>query len=1132
VDLSDRPHIPSVIGIFTIEEAMSGRPGSRVFQAKTPTGDACTLMAYDLGKDPLAAQELQAFYMREYTTLQKLRDTALVQEVGTPFPWSDDFLIVPILPLSGKSLSAYPPPETRDDLLHELALLEASFKGLATIHEHNVLHRALGPDTIHVTRPGQKPQIAFTHFFAARMGETSIAASLDELKLDDPYAAPALAGGYGLATPATDLFSLALVFLARLSGVAIGEVRTALQQEHSLPDLQQRWSSLPEALTTELERLFQSILRPAAGASPPSAAAIAQRIGELARQLHVDVTVETAQLLDDRYKVLRILGQGTMARTLLAMDTEYDLLVALKQFFRPSEVYDQVRAEFLALQPLRSKHLPRINETYPADHAFHIKMEYIPGPTLHDVAAEFPWSLDRWWQLAQDLLNAIEELEAHGLLHRDLKPANIILHEQDGRAVVIDFGFAVNQGTLRQAAGSPLYLPPEALSTPQPPASSDRYAAGVVLFKVLTGHLPFVTSDDRIDRTHLRTPETADARIQRLAAVLLRAVDPDPQNRPASVAEIRHALQNAMLDSGPEPGPDLPEQVNAWVDNLRGLYRNSKTGNADNRGLDSQFVRDTYVSTALDTVLLPGLFMHHPKAVFLCGNPGDGKTAFLEQVQAALQQRGATRHTQDASGWEWHHNGHIFRSCYDASESHEGQSADEQLTAKLHDLQGSTPPASAVTVLVAINDGRMADYFARYQQPFTWLARQVEAARGATTLEESPVWVVDLKRRAFVSLPDANQPSVLQRVLESLIAPDQWQVCLSCAAQTSCPIYANAQALRDPAVRDRLEYLLLLAHLRQQRHITMRDLRSALAYLITGNTSCTDIHKIRQGSEAGATFINLAYWRSAFDALDQSDDMLTDMAPLDPARFPQPRLDRFFHFHQALSDAPLRSTLFAHRQDMPPQRFPTLREWIAAMKRRLYFEAAAALEQGDQAPTTAMLPQVSWQALLPYQHATTFLAVLGGKVAVQPVLRKLALGILRSDGTMAQTSPDYLSIKVAASDEQQLIVLKQIPLVQFRLTSTHTTGDEVLETIPETLILEHVSGTPWLPITLDLFELLMRMAEGLRSSAPELQPLLEDLMPFKSALLLQSTHELVVLESQRRTHHIVQQAGRIIRQVP
>lgn len=1132
VDLSNRSAVPKNIGIYRVEEVVEHRPGARMLRATTEHGAPRVLMVYDLGRDPTNAHSLKMFYAREFTVLQQLRSTGLVPDVSDPFPWSDDFLILPITPPAGTTLSSHPLPEIRDDLAHELLIAQACFTGLALIHNEKIVHRALGPDVIYITRSGPKPQIQFTNFFAARIGEESIALSLDLLALEDPYAAPLLAGSYGLATRETDMWSLALIFLVRLARASVHEIRSALAQRGTFPSLKSTWGSLPADIVTELDTLFQSLLRQEPDTALPAADDVARRLGELARQLKAGVPSDSSDLmLDGRYKVHRVLGRGAMACTYQATDVQTDVIVAVKQFHNAAEVYNQVKAEYQVLNKMRSKHLPNIMHVQEPEKDAHVIMEYIPGVTLEDISGEFPWRLERWWNFAQELLNAVDELEQHTMLHRDIKPANIIIHEEGGHVVLIDFGFAVGAGVSQRLAGSPLYMPPEALhpSVTTPPPTTDRYAAAVVMFKVLTSALPF--NLDKPGERELVSSASIDERVQRIKAAILRAVDPDPQKRYASSKEMRLALQRAMsIAPSPEDTQHRAEMVNPWVDNLRGLYRNSGRGNADNRGMDSDFVRETYVPTALDTHLLPALLDQRPKAVFLSGNPGDGKTAFLAQVQFALQQRGAQLVQDDASGWEMHLNGHTVRSCYDASESHKGTSADEQLTARLRDLEGDTLPTAPVTVMVAINDGRLADYFTRQQPTFGWLASQIDKARYATALDEIPVWVVDLKQRAFVTLPtQSSDESVVQRVLERLVDVHQWTQCTSCIAQTACPMYANATALQNLDVRKRLEYLLLITHLRQQYHITMRDLRSALAYLITSNIACEEVHRIRNNSDAGDNLLQHAYWNIAFQPLETGDDLLASMTILDPARYAQPHLDRFLYFHQSDDDAPRRSKLFANGQDVARTHFARERDWMQAFKRRLYFEVASPSHAISSANQSYAPPGILWYELLPYEHAGAFIAALQDQNNRSTLLQTIAQGILHSDGMVGQQTTGFLTTTVTSSAEQQLVILKQLPLSEFRLHMVQPAHRAGIESIPELLVLEHTSGTPRLELTLDMFELLMRMAEGLQPDAPEFRPLLEDLAPFKSALLLQTTRDLVLIESQYRTHKITQRNGSIIR---
>jgi hypothetical protein len=311
----------------------------------------------------------------------------------------------------------------------------------------------------------------------------------------------------------------------------------------------------------------------------------------------------------------------------------------------------------------------------------------------------------------------------------------------------------------------------------------------------------------------------------------------------------------------------------------------------------------------------------------------------------------------------------------------------------------------------------------------------------------------------------------------------------------------------------------------------MRDLRSALAYLITGNKSCEQVHAARHGTDAGASLVNFAYWQSAFSPVEQSDEALADLMPLDPARFPHPHLDRFLHFHQTVRDAELRSLLFADKKDLSLQRFKDETEWIAAFKRRLYFDA----DKPDlvaQNGSGSILPKMHWLKLLPYQYSKLFIMLIGGYLdgeKIEKLREKLALGVLCSDGVMEDVPAGKLSVKISSSMEQQLVILKQLPLEEFELLVEYPQGADMVEKLPEVVVLQHCSGTPRLEIALDLFELLMRMAEGLQPTAPEFRPLLEDLKLFKDVLLLHETRDLILIENQHRVHLVTQHNNKVVR---
>ena len=560
----------------------------------------------------------------------------------------------------------------------------------------------------------------FSRFFAARVprdNDVTIHSLVETLHLDDPYAAPELGAGYAFADASTDAYSLALTFLERFTGVPAGELRATDGSVH-LPDAQ-TWTVFTEEQTAELRLFFAAVLT--LGGNAPKGTAAAQRlpVAECAAWLSRMATeVERGQigpgthLLHDRYVVIAKLGEGASARTFLVQDTVADELYTFKQLKRTADfplALDEFK-HLLRMPP--HANVTRVYDVFPPESPVHVRLGYVPGSSLGDRIELSSGDATRCERLADDLLAALAHLDDNGLMHRDIKPANIILHRDTGAAVLIDFGIAARTDTAASRAGTPRYMAPELFTGGTPTHRSDLYAAAATVFEALTGQLPG-------DGIAALAGLSEEARM--LGVILLRGAAPDAGERFATAAAFRTALPMHApmptpttndIEQSPAPWPaayavsPLTEVVNPWVNQLRGAYRNSTHGNADNRGLDSDFARETYIRTALDERLLPDLLTMHPRVVFLSGNPGDGKTAFLEQVRGELRQRGGIEHATDPSGWEWTHEGRTYRACYDASESAGGKSADEQLRARLAGYEGNTPGRDDLTVLVAINDGR------------------------------------------------------------------------------------------------------------------------------------------------------------------------------------------------------------------------------------------------------------------------------------------------------------------------------------------------------------------------------------------------------------------------------------------
>src|SRR5260370_17364707 len=135
--------------------------------------------------------------------------------------------------------------------------------------------------------------------------------------MEEPYASFNLAVGYGYALPATDTFSLALVFLERIAGIPILAIRANVESDVSFPDIQQRWSFIPVDIANELAALFRRIVIPAKQNLPPTTKEIADTLTKLAPRLRSEQPTQR-YFHNKHYKFQRILGQGAMARTYLA----------------------------------------------------------------------------------------------------------------------------------------------------------------------------------------------------------------------------------------------------------------------------------------------------------------------------------------------------------------------------------------------------------------------------------------------------------------------------------------------------------------------------------------------------------------------------------------------------------------------------------------------------------------------------------------------------------------------------------------------------------------------------------------------------------------------------------------------
>jgi len=284
--------------------------------------------------------------------------------------------------------------------------------------------------------------------------------------------------------------------------------------------------------------------------------------------------------LDGRYLVESRIARGGMATVYLAVDTRLEREVALKVMHPHLADDDSFVARFVreARSAARLSH-PNVVQVFDqgADgDLLYLAMEHLPGRTLRGALTERGVLTPREaLTVTESVLDALSAAHRAGIVHRDVKPENVILTDE-GRVKVADFGLArafTGGGTTTGALiGTVAYLSPELVSRGIADARSDVYAAGIMLFEMLTGRQPFVGDvpmQVAYQHVHEDVPPPSSlvpALPQILDDLVLHAVARDPDLRPADAGEwltevrqVRRSLSPELLDARPA----LPRPVSA-----------------------------------------------------------------------------------------------------------------------------------------------------------------------------------------------------------------------------------------------------------------------------------------------------------------------------------------------------------------------------------------------------------------------------------------------------------------------------------------------------------------------------------------------------------------------------------------
>lgn len=279
--------------------------------------------------------------------------------------------------------------------------------------------------------------------------------------------------------------------------------------------------------------------------------------------------LQTGQVFNNRYRIVKLLGQGGFGAVYRAWDSNLNKPCALKENMDVSpEAQRQFTREATVLANLSHPNLPRVTDHFilPGQGQY-LVMDFVEGDDLASIVRQRgpvpPEQAITWTLQVADALSYLHTRQPP-VVHRDIKPANIRI-TPDGRAMLVDFGLVkIYNAQLRTTMGAravtPGYAPPEQYGHGSTDARSDLYALGATLYNILTGQDP-LESVQRMSGAQMRPVNQINPRINpAIAAAVERAMRLDPNQRFQTVAEFKTALSAPAAPVFVKPIPEVYAQ--------------------------------------------------------------------------------------------------------------------------------------------------------------------------------------------------------------------------------------------------------------------------------------------------------------------------------------------------------------------------------------------------------------------------------------------------------------------------------------------------------------------------------------------------------------------------------------------
>lgn len=1120
--------------------------------------------------DPYQPEEVRKSQVNRianaYKALSKLPLHPNVVAARDFFPMEDDKSFVLILDdTPGQALTVHlARPQLALTLDQKWRVAKDLLAALAHAHSHGVIHRNLSPGAILI---GQDGCTRLTDFdFAKPSTDRSLTIATDITDLvEKAYVAPEAFREPGAAMAASDVFSAGVILYELFTGDKpfAGEPTTVWDREGAFL---YKPSQLRPELNAEVDAWLQSLCAFDATQRPTATSALASlnmllqpqspepaplpSEPELPTQAPSDdgidyLNLPAGHMLTHKFSVEKKLGRGSFGVVYKVIDTLGDVARTIKLIISDRHsTLERLKKEYRHLVQIpEHPHVVRVldADVIPGRDIPFLVFEYVEGADVGDMIHDRLLSPDDALELAKQVVDGLVHLHGNGFHHCDIKPRNLLWTQKGAK--IIDFNVSVRVGDKdSRGGGSRRYLPPdfdpEVVPHNGERADRDLYALGLTLYEALTGRYPWDTTEPPVSTP---APDPRDLSgyadlAPELVNVVLKAIAPRRSDRfdsalafKQALDDVRHArrIQSVSLSSmvqaassGMAVLTEAQPNSNAFVSHLLTLYSQSRRSNAGTRGMDALGF-SAYVDTALDRQLLPAVLGGEFRLVLISGNAGDGKTAFLQRLEKEVQARGGEVDRSLPNGSVLQLAGRHYLINYDGSQDEGSKDNNLVLREFLTPFKGAdaTTWQPAETRLIAINEGRLVDFLSSHESEFPALTALVRQAF-ATGEAQSGVAVINLNLRSVVA--PAEGGSILERTVRAMVRPEYWAACDQCDLIDRCYALHNAQSLQDetagPRLLERLKTLYTMVHLRGRLHITMRDLRSALSFMLIGNRDCAEIHTLYQAGKHAD--VARSYYFNSWMGGDEpnADRLISQLRELDVGQLEDPRFDRGLDFVQPDDRALFRferrsgydfdvlKRLFSElprgvSESTVRQRAKKHRDYVAMARRKHFFE------RRDN----------SWERMLPYRSAKRMVDVVRDPAALDGLTQELLHAINRGEGLLRpERLGGSLALQLRQVEHGTVRSYRLFPLDGFALrVQDFAAHARFVEHLPTGLALQFVPPgngviTSELVINLDVFEMLTRLNEGYRPSVEEMQGFYLCLGVFKNSLNAQPYREILL----------------------